>query len=592
MSFPETDLALFGVVGQPDDLTYYVRMRDAADLDPWTNPNWGPNQTGCLTEDYVLPLTDWNTVVYQHTYTGPIVPQFLEVGVDLWEDESPDQLLGIGCQGTRCAFETGFCCGGVIFGLCAGVIDDDDLHCVNDSYAQLDYRLGSPCEWYNHGPVSGSCANNVYFPRIETFWRYTEGDACATAIDLGNVAPGFTTITHFNSNECYTDQIVYPGGGQDVVYQINVTNPVGLVLDLCGPGTATSDILLLDAGCNIMQTNSGACGSGSQIQTPLCNTGIYFVVMEGRSGSQGTFTLTISEDPNLIVTANAGPDVSVCVGLGVQIGALLPNLPATGGQPGYTYQWSPNTFITNNTDSITTVFPPSTTNYTLSVTDNLGCVSTDQVTVTVNPGPPVALGPDQMVCPGTPVTFDAGAGFSTYFWNTGSFNQTISPSDTGTYIAVVSDLNGCVGRDTVVLQNHPEPALNLGVDTSICIGANLTLTATAGMTNYNWNPAAGNTNAINVNTANTYSVTITDGNSCTNIDTIVVGIDTLPIPMLPAAIQNCPGDPVVLNPGAGWPGYLWNSGNMNQVEITSLPGPYSVTVTDGNGCEGVASTTI
>ena len=593
LTFAETDVAFFGVVGQPDDLTYYVWLRDAADLDNVSNPSWGPG-SGCLTEDYILPLTDWNLTLFNYTYPNNTVPQYLEMRLDAWEDESPDQLLGIGCQGTRCAFETGFCCGGVIFGSCVGAIDDDDLHCDGQPYAQLDYRLGPPCQWYNHGPVSGACtipANSVYNPRMETYWRYTLGDACANAIPLGTLNQGFTPISHFNSNECYTDNIAYVGGGQDVVYEIQINQPVGLVINTCGLGTANTDVLVMNSSCTMIYNNSGGCGSGSQVSTPLCAPGTYYIVVEGRNASLGTFTLSISEDPALVVAADAGPNVSICLGLGVQIGAQLPGLPAVGGQPGYTYNWTPNTFITSTTDSITTVYPPATTQYILEVQDALGCIDRDTVTVTVNPGPVVNIGPDQTVCPGIPVLFDAGPGFSSYFWNTGSFTQTITTNTAGQYIAVATDLNGCIGRDTALVLNHPQPIVNLGVDTSICIGANLTLDAGPGFNPYVWSNAAS-TQTISVSAAGNYHVTVTDANGCNGVDTIFIGVDTLPLPVLPPNVQVCPGDNAVLNPGAGWPTYNWSSGSINQIVITPVTGAYTVTVTDGNGCDGTASTNV
>ena len=596
ITFAETDVAFFGVVGQPDDLSYNMWGREPVG----NGVSWlggGPGLTcsaNAFREDFTPPLTDWNQVFYNFTYPTPANGGMFEVQLDCWEDESPDQLLGVGCGGSRCAYDVGFCCGGFVFGVCVGSIDDDDLHCNSGSttpYASLNYRLGPPCQWYNHGFVPGACPANFYNPMIETFWRYTDGDACANAIALGNVNPGFTTISHFNSNECYTDAIAYPGGGQDVVYEINVTQPVGLVVNTCGVGSMASDVLVLNSSCTIQNTNSGFCGNGSEIGIPICNPGIYYIVVEGRAGATGTFTLEVSEDPGLIVTADAGPNASVCVGLGVQIGAQLPSLPAVGGQGPYTYSWTPTTFITSTTDSITTVFPPTTTTYTLTVTDGLGCVSQDSTIVTVNPGPAVNIGPDQTVCPGAPIPLDAGPGFSSYFWSTGDFTQTVNVSTPGQYQAVVTDLNGCIGRDTMELFNYPAPAITIGNDTSICLGVSLFLDAGPGFTNYNWNTGATNQN-ISTTASGVFAVTVTDANSCVANDTVVVVVDTLPVPVLPAIVTKCPDDITVLNPGAGWPNYIWNNGVINQVLPVTTAGPYAVTVTDGNGCEGTASTNV
>lgn len=593
LTFSETDIAIFGVVGQPDDLTYYVRARDNADVD-----GAGYTSTPCLREDYDLPLCDWLVGgagcgggpvanIFSFTYPGATVPQFLDIGVDLWEDESPDQLLGVGCQGTRCAYETGFCCGGVLFGACLGVIDDDDLHCVGDPYATLDYRLGAPCTWFNHGYLNGNCnipANDVYHPRIETFWRYTRGNDCATPIILGNVQPGFANITHVNSNVCYGDNNAFPNGGQDVFYQINVTQPTGVQFNTCGTGSANTSVVILDQTCTQIYSNFNGCGSGAQISVPLCQPGVYYVVVEGRLGSTGSFTLEIQEDPGVIVSADAGPNVFVCEGLGTPIGGAAPSTTASGGQPPYTYLWSSPASLTANNIANPIAFPPSTQFFYVTVTDNLGCQSVDSVLVTVNPGPTPNLGPDQNLCPGTPVTLDAGAGFSTYFWSTGSFNQQVTVNSSGQYIAVVSDFNGCNGRDTVQVNYFPTPNIDLGVDTSICIGGNITFDAGAGFANYAWNNAAA-TQTVTVAAAGPYEVTATDPNGCVAADTIVLGVDPLPVVNLGPDLTVCPGQQAIFDPGPGFISYLWTGGSINQTLTTSATGNYSVQVTDANGCQ-------
>ena len=180
-SFAQTDAAVFGVVGQPDDLSYNIWGREPVGNGvSWTGG--GPGLTcsaNGLLEGYNLPFTDWNQIFYNFTYPTPANGSPLEIRLDAWEDESPDQLLGIGCGGSRCAYDVGFCCGGFLFGLCLGAIDDDDLRCNSGNttpYATVNYRLGPPCQWYSHGNLNGTCANDVYHPGVETFWRYTLGD--------------------------------------------------------------------------------------------------------------------------------------------------------------------------------------------------------------------------------------------------------------------------------------------------------------------------------------------------------------------------------------------------------------------------------
>ena len=79
--------------------------------------------------------------------------------------------------------------------------------------------------------------------------------------------------------------------------------------------------------------------------------------------------------------ADAGTDAAICKGAST-------TLNGTGGG---TYSWSPVTGLSNPNIANPVASPGVTTTYTLTVT-NGGCVSTDDVTVTVNPLPAAALG--------------------------------------------------------------------------------------------------------------------------------------------------------------------------------------------------------
>jgi PKD repeat protein len=70
--------------------------------------------------------------------------------------------------------------------------------------------------------------------------------------------------------------------------------------------------------------------------------------------------------------------------------------------------------------------------------------------VVFNANPPVVdLGPNLDICPGDPVTVDAGAGFNTYSWSTGATSQSISVNAVGTYVVVVTNESGCEAFDFI-----------------------------------------------------------------------------------------------------------------------------------------------
>lgn len=586
------------------NLAAEFRMRiwaqDNADLD---GQAWVPTLGVMLQQNSMgFPNTtnDFNQILMNNNYGGGTVPQFFDIRFDAWEDDCPsDVVSGSNCGTVTTAFDGGCCngIGGCGFFLC--VNNDDDERCNSNPFqTQMNYRLGPPCQWYNHGYVSnpGTCPGNRYEPEIESFWRYTRGNGCGNAIILGNVAPGFTPYSHFNSNECYSN-VWTPSAGNDVTYQINVTQPTGLEISLCsGPAFANNRIYLLDAGCNQIAFNQGACGATSEINYAACAPGTYYIVVDAANlVNVGTFTLSVTENPSILVRAEAGPNVAICEGNNTPIGAVIPLTTATNGTPPYSYSWNPNYNISATNVANPVVAPLVTTTYYVDVTDATGCTSTDSVVVTVNPGTPMTLGPDVSFCPGNTVTVGVNPNvFLQHFWSNGASGPSASSipvTQPGTFHVTVVDFNGCLSRDTINVNYFPNPNLDLGPDTSICQGASLLLDATIpnGLS-YGWTPSFIGP-VRNVTFGGTYTVAATDAN-CTWRDTIVVGLDTLPIPNLGPNYLICPGTPTTLDPGPGYPGYLWSNGTNNQTLTVNTPGIYSVTVTNTNGCSGSDDITI
>lgn len=579
-----------------DEYTFKVYGRDDLDLDLT-----GYTGGACLRQSFVtVPNTsvDFNYNFFNYTYLTPTVPQYLDINLDAWEDDIATDFVPVsgltvcGDSNTfnRCTFNPLFCCVNIPFVGC--VNEGDDERC-NPSvfYDNLNYRSGPPCQWYDHGFLNGACGSaNWYKPHIQTFWRYTRGTACANSISLGNVAPGFTALTHFNSNECYTNNFA-SSPGNDVFYAINVTQPTGLTISLCGGATWDSYLYLLNSACTTVTSDDNGCGiNASVINYGICQPGIYYIVVDGATAlAQGTFTLTVSENPTLVPTANAGPDRTICSGQSTAIGDLI---PVSGGLGPYSYSWTPTTNLSNPLIANPIASPTATTTYTLQVTDSRGCVDTDAMTVTVSSGPTPSLGVNQTVCPSSPVTLNAGAGYAQYFWSTGqSAVQTINVTNPGSYSVTVFDVAGCIGRDTVVINNFVPSVVNLGPDRSICSGSSTALNSPAGMTSYTWSTGTTGVNTIIVSAAGTYSVIVVDPNGCTVRDTVVIGVDPLPVVNLGANFDICTATQTTLNAGTGFVNYAWSNGATSST-VNVGAGTYSVTVTDINGCQNSDAITI
>jgi PKD repeat protein len=197
----------------------------------------------------------------------------------------------------------------------------------------------------------------------------------------------------------------------------------------------------------------------------------------------------------------------------------------------------------------------------------------------------VYLGPDLNLCSGASAVLDAGAGYSSYLWNTGATTQTITASTAGTYWVQVGGASQCRPRDSVnVTFSGTNLSVNLGPDQTVCGGQIVTLDAGPGYASYEWQDGSTNQTYTAWLQGN-YAVTVTS-NICAGTATdqaqvihnnganLNLGNDTI----------LCPGSNITLHAGNGASSYLWQNGTTGNSLTISSPGIYWVQITDGQGC--------
>lgn len=196
----------------------------------------------------------------------------------------------------------------------------------------------------------------------------------------------------------------------------------------------------------------------------------------------------------------------------------------------------------------------------------------------------------------------------TYTWSNGSNSQSVSGLSPGTYTVQYSDAGGgCVFSETVTI-TQPAPLNITGVQTRSlqCYGqsnGSATVNVTGGTPpySYNWAPSPGATpnNTVNGLSAGSYTVSVTDANSCPT-QTAAFNINQPPditISITPtdvacyggsdgAATGNASG-------GAGFYNFAWTDGtntiSVNPYAGNLTAGDYTLIVTDINGCVKTAS---
>jgi len=143
----------------------------------------------------------------------------------------------------------------------------------------------------------------------------------------------------------------------------------------------------------------------------------------------------------------------------------------------------------------------------------------------IRPKPSVDLGQNINICvdTGSAIVLDAGVqpNNPVFLWDNTTNSQVRAVNTSGTYHVTVTNQYGCVGSDTVNVLLRKNPVVRLGNDTSVCNGVTLTLNPGGGSIDYFW--STGQTSqTIDVNTAGSYSVFVTNAEGCMATDTIQV----------------------------------------------------------------------
>ncbi len=390
---------------------------------------------------------------------------------------------------------------------------------------------------------------------------------------------------------------------------VTITEPADLTI------TTTQVNVLCNGNSTGTATANPAGGNGAYsyswnttpVQTTQTATGLiagtYIVTVTDANSCTETATVTITQPADLTVGTS---QVNVLC-FGNSTGTATAN-PA-GGNGAYSYSW--NTTPVQTTQTATGLIAGT---YIVTVTDANSCTETASVTIT-QPAAALAVTTTQVnvLCHGNATgTATAnptgGTATYTYSWNTTPVQttQTATGLTTGTYTVTVTDANSCTQTASVTIT---QPAAALAISTFKvnvnCFG-DATGSATAspvggtGIYTYSWNSTPVQTTQTATGLpAGTYTVTVTDANSCTETGSATI---TQPADLTVGTSQenvlcfgNSTGTATAIPAGgAGSYTYSWNTAPVQTTQTaTGLPiGTYTVTVTDGNSCTETASVTI
>ncbi|MDO8999719.1 MAG: gliding motility-associated C-terminal domain-containing protein, partial [Bacteroidota bacterium] len=414
--------------------------------------------------------------------------------------------------------------------------------------------------------------------------------------------------------------------GMSGVYTVTVTSSVGCVntattnvsvLSLPTPSISSNapvcvgSVLTLTAGGGVTYQWNGPNGFSSVSTNPsitnitMAGSGNYsLIAIVGTCTASTSQSITVNPLP-LPTASNNGP---ICNGQTL-------NLSSAGA---VTYTWSgPSTFTsTKQYPSITTASPANSGIYTVTVTDVNGCINFTTTNVTVNPTPTLSA-TGSSVCVGQNMFVNANSlAGSTYAWTGPNAFTAVGQGTTvanaqinmsGAYNVTVTSAVGCtnVATTNVFIIALPTPSI---VSNTPCAGATLTLNVVGATgASFSWNGPNGFIssiqnpviNLVTVPASGIYSVIATAGN-CSATTTSSVTINPLPIPTASNNGPICETKDLFLA-STGGISYSWTgpSGFLSSISNPSISatnnsqsGIYIITVTDANGCQANASTSV
>ena len=477
-----------------------------------------------------------------------------------------------------------------------GCTKDTTITLINGSFpTAIASTVTNPDCGLNNGQVALGAVTGGAAPYQYNFNGL--GYALATSTPYTNLSTGSYSLLVQDANGCiYTaPNIILTSGTGPTAIAVTTTNTG------CGASTGQVNLGAVTGGTLPYQYNFNSLGlSGTDIYTNL-SAGSYSLIVQDANGC-------IYTAPNIVLTSGSGPSAIAVTTINESC-ALANGQVTLGSVTGGTlpYQYNFNGLGLSGTAIYTNL---SAGSYSLIIQDASGCTYTSPSIVLTNATGPTAISTTfsnetcnlsngqitlGLVTGGTP-SFQYnlnGLGFS----STTSYTNLIA----GTYTLVVKDQNGCTfNAPSIVLSNTVGPTSVVTTPTTstcnLSNGSILIGSVTGGLApyQYNFNSLGYSTVTSFLNlAASSYTLSVQDGNGCVYVSTPIIisntgGPNDLVITTTGAACDNTNGQISINNTTGGIIPYTYSIDGVtfsNAVTYPNLlPGIYTVSVKDGNGC--------
>lgn len=423
---------------------------------------------------------------------------------------------------------------------------------------------------------------------------------CATTTS-GFAAFGGTGATTSSAPSAYPVRVTDNHGN---TVTINSSGSLSNCSSSCSLSLATSTTPATcgnaNGGASVTPTGTGpytySWSPGGATTAAIANVagGNYTVTVTSQGGAcTETASVTVAESGGITLSASSTP--ASC-----EVNNGTASVSVTAGTGPFNYVWSPGGATTT---AISNLGPGD---YTVTVTGANNCSSTATVTVDAPNFISLSVNATATSCGNTngsaSTTITAGTGPFTYLWSPGGATTTsVSGLASGNYSVVVTGSGGCQASETFTIGASTALSVTPSTTAASCNqnngSASVSVTGGSGSYTYLWSNQA-TTNSISGVATGNYNVTISDGQGCTETETILVPQNTTLTGSAATTEVQCGqtnSGAIDLSVSGGTPGftYSWAPGGATTQDLNGIAaGDYTVTVTDAGGCQFIATYTV
>ncbi len=395
--------------------------------------------------------------------------------------------------------------------------------------------------------------------------------------NIGNLCAGTYTVIVTDDNNCSAQATFTIIENDNIIIGYNVSEP------LCHDGCDGSIMPFISGGSPpyTFQWSNGQTACDIQ---DIC-AGVYFLTITDDLACTETATIDVG-DPFEIMISSVFTNSSCS---GSCDGSI--DITVEGGTGAFSYEWS-NNQITEDLSGL------CQGTYTVTVADENNCTATHTVITSEPSGLTIIPNIQDASCNGlcdgaVDIEVTGGTPPYTFEWGNGSTDEDPVNLCAGINTLIVTDANACSSSISIIIEEPDAITASLSANDVSCNGdcdGNIAMVVTGGTGPYTflW---TDNSTACDLPDAcaGTYSVTITDANGCTLVESAIVNEPTaiflIGTSTDPSCSGDCNGSIFTSTSGGVSPySYQWSNGETTENIQNLCAGTYTVTVTDSNGC--------